>query len=79
MRKCKSGCGGKMKLKAGGSTSGKTIPLYDNNPRTTQGRILKKGGSAKSFPDINKDGNVTKADVLMGRGVIKKKVVKKKK
>ena len=80
MRKCKSGCGGKMKLKmkAGGSTSGKTIPLYDNNPRT-QGRILKKGGSAKSFPDMNKDGKVTKADVLMGRGVIKKKVVKKKK
>jgi hypothetical protein len=27
----------------------------------------------KSFPDLNKDGKVTKKDVLMGRGVIKKK------
>jgi hypothetical protein len=25
------------------------------------------------FPDLNKDGEVTKADVLMGRGVISKK------
>ena len=24
---------------------------------------------AKKFPDLNKDGKVTKADVLMGRGV----------
>ena len=28
---------------------------------------------AKPFPDLNKDGEVTKADVLMGRGVIGKK------
>ena len=28
---------------------------------------------AKSFPDLNKDGEVTKADVLMGRGVVEKK------
>lgn len=28
---------------------------------------------AKSFPDLNKDGEVTKADVLMGRGVVAKK------
>jgi hypothetical protein len=28
---------------------------------------------AKSFPDLNKDGEVTKADVLMGRGVVGKK------
>jgi hypothetical protein len=33
----------------------------------------KKLGSMKkkSFPDLNKDGKVTKADVLKGRGVIK--------
>jgi len=65
-----------MKLmKAGGSTSVRgtiTTPLYDNNPRT-QGRILKKGGSSKSFPDLNKDGEITQADILKGRGVIKKK------
>jgi hypothetical protein len=27
----------------------------------------------KSFPDMNKDGKVTKKDVLMAKGVIKKK------
>jgi hypothetical protein len=27
----------------------------------------------KKFPDLNKDGKITKADVLKGRGVIKKK------
>lgn len=32
-------------------------------------RTMKKGGS---FPDLNKDGQVTKADILMGRGVINK-------
>ena len=35
---------------------------------------LKKGGSArKKFPDLSGDGKVTMKDVLMGRGVIKKK------
>lgn len=39
---------------------------------------MKDGG--KSFPDLNKDGKVTKADILVGRGVIKaKKGVKMKK
>ena len=35
-----------------------------------------KGGKVKknkSFPDLNKDGKVTFKDVLMGRGVVKKK------
>ncbi len=27
---------------------------------------------AKSFPDLNKDGKVTKKDVLIGRGVLPK-------
>jgi hypothetical protein len=37
---------------------------------------MAKGG----FPDLNKDGKITKADILKGRGVIKKKggSVKKK-
>ena len=41
--------------------------------------MLKKGSK---FPDLNKDGKVTKADILMGRGVIgkkKKKTMKKNK
>ena len=32
---------------------------------------MKKGGRAK-FPDLSGDGKVTKKDILMGRGVIKK-------
>tara|TARA_R100001510_G_scaffold51486_1_gene51339 strand:- start:969 stop:1292 length:324 start_codon:yes stop_codon:yes gene_type:complete len=31
-------------------------------------RDLQKGDK-KSFPDLNKDGKITKADILMGRGV----------
>ena len=30
----------------------------------------KKGG--KKFPDLNKDGKITQADILKGRGVFKK-------
>ena len=41
------------------------------------GRVGYKKGSG--FPDLNKDGKVTKADILMGRGVIGKKKKKKKK
>jgi hypothetical protein len=34
--------------------------------------MMKKGGSTKSFPDLNKDGKVTKADILIGKKVIPK-------
>ena len=42
----------------------------------------KKGGKMKkkkSFPDMSGDGKVTKKDILMARGVIKKPMKKKKK
>ena len=42
----------------------------------------KKGGKMKkkkSFPDMSGDGKVTKKDILMARGVIKKPLKKKKK
>ena len=42
----------------------------------TTGRRKTTMGSAKngkSFPDLNKDGKITKADILKGRGVIAKK------
>jgi len=32
-----------------------------------------KAGGKTSFPDLNKDGKVTQKDILMGRGVVKKK------
>ncbi len=34
---------------------------------------LKEGGSASKFPDLSGDGKVTQKDILMGRGVIKRK------
>jgi hypothetical protein len=34
---------------------------------------VKKAKSGKSFPDLNKDGKITKADILKGRGVIANK------
>lgn len=36
-------------------------------------KVVKKAKSGGSFPDLNKDGKVTKADILVGRGVIKAK------
>lgn len=36
----------------------------------------KKAKNGKSFPDLNKDGKITKADILKGRGVIAKKGAK---
>jgi hypothetical protein len=33
---------------------------------------MKKNKSKKSFPDMSGDGKVTKKDILMARGVIKK-------
>lgn len=35
--------------------------------------MMKKAKNGKSFPDLNKDGKITKADILKGRGVIAKK------
>ena len=40
---------------------------------------LKKGGKKKKFPDLSGDGKVTKKDILMGRGIIKKTKKKTKK
>jgi hypothetical protein len=37
------------------------------------GKVKKYKSGGSTFPDLNKDGKVTKADILKGRGVIKKK------
>jgi hypothetical protein len=54
----------------------KTRSNSNDNPPPS--KVMKKGGIAKakngkSFPDLNKDGKITKADILKGRGVIAKK------
>ena len=54
--------------------------MRPTGPKT--GRMKPTMGSAKngkSFPDLNKDGKITKADVLKGRGVIAKSGAKMKK
>ena len=45
------------------------------------GGSISKAKNGKSFPDLNKDGKITKADILKGRGVIAKKggIISKKK
>jgi len=63
-----------------------TVGLYSRGKRALGGEYKykklgekKNGGkvtkakNGKSFPDLNKDGKITKADVLKGRGVIAKK------
>ena len=41
-----------------------------------KGAMVKKYKDGGSFPDLNKDGKITKADILKGRGVIAKKGAK---
>ncbi len=53
---------------------GKMIPksAVTKGPYITKSapkKKMKDGG--KAFPDLNKDGKITKADILKGRGVIK--------
>ena len=63
-----------IKDKRGKSTIGGGEGKIPSGPKT--GRRKPTMGSAKngkSFPDLNKDGKVTKADILKGRGVIAKK------
>ena len=46
---------------------------FDTRPDRNGGKHIKKAKSGGSFPDLNKDGKVTRADILKGRGVIAKK------
>jgi hypothetical protein len=58
---------GKVKKALGGEYKHKKIGERKNGGKVT------KAKNGKSFPDLNKDGKVTKADILKGRGVIAKK------
>jgi len=46
--------------------------VNDRMPKKKMGGAV-KAKNGKSFPDLNKDGKITKADILKGRGVIAKK------
>jgi hypothetical protein len=50
----------------------KELEMATKTPYQMQMASKKLGSmKKKSFPDLNKDGKVTKADILKGRGVIK--------
>ena len=42
-------------------------------------KVMKKKTKSKKFPDMSGDGKVTKKDILIARGVIKKGKRKKRK
>ena len=70
--------------KMGGGMMRKTFKAGSSNPKMSAKKkiektfapkkkikVNKKAKKKKSFPDLNKDGKVTFADVLKGRGVKK--------
>jgi hypothetical protein len=63
----------KVKKALGGEYKYKKLGEKKNGGKVT------KAKNGKSFPDLNKDGKVTKADILKGRGVIAKSGAKMKK
>ena len=62
--------------KAFKASEGKTKVFYPPKNFNKGGRVGLKGGS---FPDLSGDGQVTKEDILIGRGVIPKPKGKNKK
>ena len=54
---------------AGEVTTGMANPYRSKNGS----KVMKKAKNGAKFPDLNKDGKVTRADILKGRGVIAKK------
>ena len=60
--------GGRVGLKRGTDLQ-KIKKTFGTDKNSFQSKMTRK---KKKFPDLNKDGKITKADILMGRGVIKK-------
>ena len=65
-----------MKMTAG---AGSGQDRMQNSKMTGKMMKKKKKKKKKSFPDMSGDGKVTKKDILIARGVIKKPMKKKKK
>ena len=59
----------------------KIVQDLDLTSKNAPGGLFKKGGSVKKkkkFPDLSGDGKITKKDILMAKGVIKKTKKRKK-
>ena len=75
--------GGRAK-KMGGGMMRKDMQsgYYPSDMGMAGGAMMKKGGRVKKkkskFPDHSGDGKITKKDILMAKGVIPKKKMKKK-
>ena len=65
--------GGRVGLKRGTDLQ-KIKKTFGTDKNSFQSKMTRK---KKKFPDLNKDGKITKADILMGRGVINGKKKKK--
>jgi hypothetical protein len=61
-----------------GSMKYTVMPKKKSDGFKKGGKLVKKAKSGGSFPDLNKDGKITKADILKGRGVIKNGAALKK-
>lgn len=72
---------GKMIPKSKSNYENKNISKMLSKPKAKAKAVMpkKKAKSGGSFPDLNKDGKITKADILKGRGVINKMGGKTKK
>jgi hypothetical protein len=86
MKKAQDGYMAKIKKSAASDTTTKKglssglsgNPLFKKASEMKDTTTYKKSKSGGSFPDLNKDGKITKADILKGRGVIAKKGAKMK-
>ena len=80
MKKAQDGYMAKIKKSAASDTSTKKGMNFDKKSFDSLPKLpMKKAKSGGSFPDLNKDGKITKADILKGRGVIAKNGMKMKK
>tara|TARA_E500000178_G_C16408979_1_gene482110 strand:- start:253 stop:492 length:240 start_codon:yes stop_codon:yes gene_type:complete len=66
------GLGRALKPKGPGVLRPKPTDRYGQQMKPKPIRPGKKDGGTAKFPDLSGDGKVTKKDILMGRGVIKK-------
>jgi hypothetical protein len=55
-----------------GAMMGAAKMLYSNNLSLQEYNDIMDHNGKKKFPDLSGDGKITKKDILMGRGVIKK-------
>jgi len=72
MMKAQDGYMAKIKKSAASDTSTKKGMNFDKKSFDSLPKMKTKAKAGGSFPDLNKDGKITKADILKGRGVIAK-------